>query len=79
LESWRGIPNKISLTPDGTAVLVCAGRDITLHRLCAITPLEFIDEWQITETDDLSSFNIPQAFDIDLGPSLNRPVIAAAA
>lgn len=78
LESWRGVPHKIVPTPDGTAVLVCAGRGITLHRLSAITPLEFIDEWHITETDDLSS-NIPQAFDIDLGPSLNRPVIAAAA
>ncbi|KAG7359446.1 Beige/BEACH domain containing protein [Nitzschia inconspicua] len=78
LESWRGIPHKIVPTPDGTAVLVCSGRGITLHRISAITPLEFIDEWQITETDDLSS-NIPTAYDIDLGPSLNRPVVAAAA
>jgi Beige/BEACH domain len=78
LESWRGVPHKIVPTPDGTAVLVCSGRGITLHRLSAITPLEFIDEWHITESDDLSS-NIPQAYDIDLGPSLNRPVVAAAA
>jgi len=77
LESWRGVPHKIVPTPDGTAVLVCSGRGITLHRVSAITPLEFIDEWHITESEDLSS-NIPHAYDIDLGPSLNRPVVAAA-
>ncbi|KAL3924923.1 MAG: hypothetical protein SGILL_000744 [Bacillariaceae sp.] len=78
LESWRGIPHKIYPIPDGTAVLVCSGRGVSLHRLSSISPLEFIDEWQITESDDLAS-DIPHAYDIDLGPSLNRPVVAAAA
>jgi hypothetical protein len=78
LESWRGLPRKLHCTPDGTAVLVCHGRGVTIHRLSAVTPLEFIDEWHITETDELS-FNVPKAWDIDLGPSLNRPVVAAAA
>jgi hypothetical protein len=77
LESWRGVPHKIVPIPDGTAVLVCSGRGVSLHRLSAITPLEFIDEWHITESDDLS--DVPHAYDIDLGPSLNRPVLAAAA
>ncbi|KAL3919245.1 MAG: hypothetical protein SGILL_003850 [Bacillariaceae sp.] len=77
LESWRGIPHRITPIPDGTAVLVCSGRGVSLHRLSAITPLEFIDEWQISESDDLS--DIPHAYDVDLGPSLNRPVLAAAA
>ena len=78
LESWRGLPHKMTCTPDGTAVLVCAGRGVTIHRLSAITPLEFIDEWHITETDELTS-SVAHAWDIDLGPSLNRPVVAAAA
>lgn len=78
LESWRGVPQKMSYTPDGTAVLVCSGRGVTIHRLSAITPLEFIDEWHITETDELSS-SVARDWDIDLGPSLNRPVVAAAA
>jgi hypothetical protein len=78
LETWRGLPHKVVATPDGTAVLVCSGRGITVHRLSAISPLEFIDEWHITESEDLSSI-IPHAYDIDLGPSLNRPVVAAAA
>ena len=78
LESWRGAPHKMSCTPDGTAVLVCSGRGVTIHRLSAITPLEFIDEWHITETDELNS-SVSRAWDIDLGPSLNLPVVAAAA
>ena len=78
LESWRGVPHKMSCTPDGTAVLVCSGRGVTIHRLSAITPLEFIDEWHITETEELSS-SVSRAWDVDLGPSLNRPVVAAAA
>ena len=51
---------------------------MTIHRLSAITPLEFIDEWHITESDELTS-SVSQAWDVDLGPSLNRPVLAAAA
>jgi hypothetical protein len=78
LESWRGVPHKITATPDGTAILVCSGRGVTIHRLSAITPLEFIDEWHITESEEITS-TIARAWDIDLGPSLNRPVVAAAA
>jgi hypothetical protein len=80
LESWRGLPHKIQCTPDGTAVIVCCGRGVTIHRLSAVDPLEIIDEWQITEADSLGvSDPMDAAFDIDLGPSLNRPVVAAAA
>jgi len=94
LEGWRGVPNKIVATPDGTTVLVCSGRGVTVHRVSSITPLQFIDEWQVwTESDDdekqQESHSLPPVtttsatrscvLDIDLGPSLNRPVIAAAA
>ena len=57
--------------------MVCCGRGVTLHRLSSCRPLEFLDEWQITEEDNLT--DMPQAIDVDLGPSLNRPVVAAAA
>jgi hypothetical protein len=77
LESWRGVPHKLLMTPDGTAILVCCGRGVTVHRLSALEPLEILDEWQTAETEDLSSSEtIPAAFDIDLGPSWNRPVVA---
>jgi hypothetical protein len=80
LESWRGAPNKILCTPDGTAALLCCGRGVTIHRLSASQPLDFLDEWQITESDDLtSSESLATSYDLDLGPSLNRPVVAAAA
>jgi hypothetical protein len=80
LEPWRGLPTKMQCTLDGTAVLVCCGRGITIHRLSACYPLDFLEEWQITESEDLSSSqSIVKAFDLDLGPSLNRPVVAAAA
>ena len=78
LESWRGVPHKITCTPDGTAITVCSGRGVTIHRLSAITPLEFIDEWHITDADELDE-KTPAAWDVDFGPSLLRPVVAAAA
>lgn len=79
-EPWRGLPRKIMCIPDGTAVIVCAGRGVTIHRVSALNPLEIIDEWHITELDDATSTDsIPAAWDVDFGPSLNRPVVAAAA
>ena len=77
LENWRGLPRKIQCTPDGTAAMVCAGRGVTVHRLSSMQPLDFIDELQVTETDDLS--DIVACWDFDVGPSLHRPVCAAAA
>jgi hypothetical protein len=80
LESWRGVPHKMLCTPDGTALIVCCGRGVTIHRLSACQPLEFLDEFQITEADDFGSDgSLPVAWDIDFGPTLNRPVVAAAA
>jgi Beige/BEACH domain len=78
LEAWRGIPHKIACTPDGTAITVCHGRGVTIHRLSAITPLEYIDEWHTTESDELDE-TTPAAWDVDFGPSLMRPIVAAAA
>jgi hypothetical protein len=80
LESWRGLPRKIQCTPDGTAVAVCCGHGVTIHRLSACKPLEFLDEFQVCDTNDFGAHpNIPGAWDIDFGPALNRPVVAAAA
>ena len=80
LERWRGMPHKISCTPDGTAVLVCSGRGVTVHRLSALAPLQYLDEWQVTEADlpEEGSESVAHAFDVDLGPNLSRPVVAAA-
>ena len=77
LESWRGVPHKLYCTPDGTTVMVCCGRGVTIHRLSAWQPLKFLDEFQVTESDDFGS-SLSSAWDIDLGPALNRPVVAVA-
>lgn len=80
LEGWRGLPHKMYCTPDGTAVIVCSGRGVTIHRLSSWMPLDIIDEWQITESDSLGNSDMMEAaLDVDFGPSLNRPVVAAAA
>ena len=80
MERWRGTPHRMMATPDGTAVLVCSGRGVTVHRLSCLDPLEILDEWVVTESDDMSSAeNVEHCYDLDLGPSLNRPVAAAAA
>lgn len=73
LETWRGIPNKISQTFDGKAVMVCSGRGVSIHLISAIKPLAFIDEWQIGEDEE----DVVSAYDIDFGPSPSRPVVAA--
>jgi hypothetical protein len=78
LESWRGVPHKMYCTPDGTTVMVCCGRGVTMHRLSACQPLKFLDEFQVTESDDFGP-TLCSAWDIDLGPALNRPVVIAAA
>lgn len=78
LESWRGIPHRMYCTPDGTIVFVCTGRGVTVHRLSAVNPLQYVDEWQIAELDDVQATNIPCCYDLDFGPSLTRPVCAAA-
>ena len=72
LESWRGIPNKITATYDGRAGMVCSGRGISIHLISAIKPLHFIDEWQIGGDED----DVVSAHDIDFGPSPSRPVVA---
>ena len=75
LESWRGIPKKISSTYDGRAVMVCSGRGISIHLISSIKPLHFIDEWQIGGEDEVGD-DVVSAHDIDFGPSPSRPVVA---
>lgn len=74
LEPWRGVPHKMSCIPDGTAVIVCGGRGVAVHRVSAVEPLALIDEWGICEFD---ADRMLAAYDFDCGPSLNRPVVAA--
>jgi len=74
LETWRGVPHKIIPILEGKAVMVCRNRGVTLHRVSPTYPLELIDEWQTAEDENMNA-----AYDVDIGPSLLRPVMAAAA
>ena len=76
LESWRGIPQKIRPTHDGRAVMVSGVRGVTVHFISPTRPLEFADEWQIS--DDDPEGNATSVYDIDFGPSLARPVVFVA-
>ena len=84
-----GAPYRLIPIIGGKAVLACSSRGITVHRISAIRPLEVVDEWLLEvggEEDgdgSGSSSSISRggisAFDVDFGPSLVRPVVAAAA
>ena len=69
------VPHKIIATFDGRAVLVSCDGGVSVHLVSPTTPLKILSKWVIKEGDGT---NIP-TLDIDIGPSLFRPVVAAAA
>ena len=86
-----GAPYKLIPIIGGKAVMACSSRGIAVHRISAIRPLEVVDEWLLETGGDGdgdgdgsgSNSSISRggisAFDVDFGPSLVRPVVAAAA
>ena len=76
LEQWRGIPNKIVPTFDGRGIMVCGGGGVSIHLVSSIKALHFVDEWKVSNDDEIHSGI--GAYDIDFGPSLSRPVIAVS-
>mmetsp|Transcript_13697 Transcript_13697/g.19633 ORF Transcript_13697/g.19633 Transcript_13697/m.19633 type:complete len:552 (+) Transcript_13697:201-1856(+) len=69
------VPHKIIATFDGRAVLVSSDGGVSVYLVSPTTPLKILSQWVIKEGDNT---NIP-TLDIDIGPSLFRPVVAAAA
>jgi len=78
LEPHRGMPRKIFPTVDGRAVFVCAGGGVSVHLVSSIQPLVPVDEWRLVEDagNDASANQV--MYDLDFGPTLARPVVAAA-
>ena len=78
LEKHRGMPRKIFPTVDGRAVFVCAGGGLTVHLVSSIQPLATVDEWSLSEDhgNDVSAQQV--MYDLDFGPTVARPVVAAA-
>ena len=79
LEPDRGIPNKLFTSVDGRAVFICAGQGASVCLISSVRPLSFVDEWRLTEDDGDGNTLAQQAiYDIDFGPTISRPVVAAA-
>jgi len=84
LEAFRGIPHKIiSISSDGItgcAVMVCCNGGVSIHRVSALYPLVKLDEWRTVSGDGSNLLDTKSiTFDVDIGPSIHRPVVAAAA
>lgn len=71
LPSSMGTPKKILPTVDGRAVFVCAGGGVSVHLVSSLRPLVTIDRWGVSENEQA-------VYDVDFGPTLARPVVAAA-
>jgi len=78
LESLQNLPNKISVTADGHAIMVCSNGGISIRRLSAIAPLDIVDVWYTTEVDNFDTGIISSTFDVDFGPNLSSPVVTVA-
>jgi len=78
LEPQRGIPKKIFPTVDGRAVFVCAGGGVSVHLVSSIQPLVVIDQWRLSEDTGNDVSIKPVMYDLDFGPTIARPVVAAA-
>ena len=75
LEQQLGMPKKIIPTVDGRAVFVCAGGGVTVHLVSSYQPLVTIDKWKLDEPLAKQQ----AVYDLDFGPTIARPVVAAAA
>lgn len=85
LEPQKGMPQKMFPTVDGRAIFVCAGGGVSVHLVSSIRPLVTVDEWRLSEDaendastteNDFSTKHV--MYDLDFGPTIARPVVAAA-
>jgi len=78
LDTHKSPPKKIFSNADGRAVFVCGEGGMSIHLVSTLHPLAIVDQWRLGEgaTDDNSSKHVMH--DLDFGPTLSRPVLAAA-
>ena len=74
LSSTMDTPKKILPTVDGRAVLVCGRGGVSVHLVSSLQPLAIIDRWTLSEDKNSDQQAV---YDIDFGPTLARPVVAA--
>lgn len=78
LAPHRCMPNRIFSTVDGQAIFICAGGGVSVHIVSSIQPLVSVDEWRLSEDMGNDASAKQAIFDLDFGPTVARPVVAAA-
>jgi hypothetical protein len=79
IQPHEGVPSNIIPTIDGRAVFVCAGRKISVLLVSTLQPLVVVDEWQLSTDGEHNDPSKHVVYDLDFGPTIARPVVAAAA
>eukprot|EP00985_Skeletonema_marinoi_P012038 scaffold5743_cov173-Skeletonema_marinoi.AAC.7 len=79
IQPHEGIPSNIISTIDGKAVFVCGGGKISVLLVSTLQPLKLVDEWQLSTDGENNDPSKHVAYDLDFGPTIARPVVAAAA
>jgi hypothetical protein len=78
LEPRTGMPKKIFPTADGRAVFVCGAGGVSIHLVSSIRPLALVDKWKISGAPGFGPTTEQAVYDLDFGPTIARPVVAAA-
>ena len=79
IQPHEGVPNNLIPTIDGRGVFVCAGGKISALLVSTLQPLALVDEWQLSTDGENNDSSKYVAYDLDFGPTIARPVVAAAA
>jgi hypothetical protein len=79
IEPHEGVPNNLIPTMDGRAIFVCTGGKISVLLISILQPLAIVDEWQLSADGENNESSKHAAYDLDFGPTIARPVVAAAA
>jgi hypothetical protein len=68
---------------DGRAVFVCTGGKVYVLLVSILQPLTVLDEWKLSSSDgeenEVETSHKHVTYDLDFGPTIARPVVAAAA
>ncbi|KAL7500214.1 hypothetical protein ACHAWT_008212 [Skeletonema menzelii] len=79
VQPHEGVPCNLVSTIDGRAVFVCGGGKVSVLLVSTLQPLKLVDEWKLSTDGENNDPSKHVAHDIDFGPTIARPVVAAAA
>jgi hypothetical protein len=79
VQPHEGVPSNLVPTIDGRAVFVCGGGKVSVLLVSTLQPLKLVDEWKLSTDEENNDPSKHVAYDLDFGPTIARPVVAAAA